>query len=93
MLLAMPNMNDIIKRCVSLGEDNFKENRYDHPAKVIEFLVGNRGVKREPMALGGPWSPSLDGPSPATNTQTLINTAIRTVHALTGIDLSPCNQW
>lgn len=99
MLLAMPTAADIVKRCVQLAEDlgtaggdPKKDTRYEHPARAIEFLVGNRG-KREPMALGGPWSPSLDGPNPATNTQTLINTAVRTVHALTGIDLSPCTQW
>lgn len=90
--MAMPSASDVIKRCVSLAEDNFKENRYEHPSKLIEFLVGNRG-RHEPMALGGPWSPSLDGPNPATNTQTLINTAIRTVKALTGIDLTMCTQW
>jgi hypothetical protein len=90
--MAMPSASDVIKRCVSLAEDNFKENRYEHPSKLIEFLVGNRG-RHEPMALGGPWSPSLDGPNPATNTQTLINTAIRTVKALTGIDLTMCTHW
>jgi hypothetical protein len=92
MLLSMPSMNELYKRCCSFAEDNLKENRYEHPARVIEFLVGNKG-KHELMALGGPWSASLDGPNPATNTQTLINTAVRSVKALTGIDLSPCTQW
>jgi hypothetical protein len=92
MLLAMPSMSELIKRCCSLAEDNWKEDRYEHPSKVIQFLVGSKG-KHELMALGGPWSPSLDGPDPATNKQTLINTAIRTVKALTGLDLSPCTQW
>jgi hypothetical protein len=91
MLLAMPSANEIQKRCLALAEDSSKE-KHEHPARVVEFLVGNRG-KHEPMALGGPWSPSLDGPNPATNTQTLINTAVRTVRSLTGIDLSPCTQW
>ncbi|CAF0707138.1 unnamed protein product [Brachionus calyciflorus] len=92
MLLAMPNQDDFYKRCCSFAEDNLKENRFDHPSKVIQFLVGNKG-KHELMALGGPWSPSLDGSNPAGNVQTLINTAIRNVKALTGIDLSPCTQW
>lgn len=91
MLLSMPNLDELYKRCCSFAEDS-KENRYEHPSKVIQFLVGSKG-KHELMALGGPWSPSLDGPNPATNTQTLINTAIRTVKALTAIDLSTCTQW
>lgn len=108
MLLAMPSYSEIVKRCVALageestssttssttsGKETTSSSRhYEHPAKAIEFLVGDRG-KHEPMALGGPWSPSLDGPNPATNTQTLINTAVRTVRALAGIDLSRCTQW
>jgi hypothetical protein len=92
MLLAMPNVNELVKRSCSLAEDNFKDDRFEHPSKVIQFLVGNKG-KQELMALGGAWSKSLDGPDPATNTQTLVNTAIRTVKALTGIDLTPCTQW
>ena len=34
-----------------------------HPTRVIQFLVGVRG-KNETMAIGGPWSPSLDGADP-----------------------------
>ena len=96
MLLSLPSVNEIVKRCVSLAgggeESSSSSSRLEHPAKTIEFLVGDRG-KHEPMALGGPWSPSLDGPNPAFNTQSLINTAVRTVRALTGIDLSRCTQW
>ena len=32
----------------------------------MQFLVGVRG-KNETMAIGGPWSPSLDGPNPDTD--------------------------
>ena len=39
------------------------------------------------------WNLLLDGPNPATNTQTLINTATRCVKVLTGIDLTACSQW
>lgn len=97
MLLAMPSINDLFKRSCAFADDvpvstGVKDNRHDHPSKVIQFLVGNKG-KHELMALGGPWSPSLDGPNPALNTQTLINCAIRNVKALTGIDLNPCTQW
>ena len=90
MLLAMPSLNELYKRSCSFAED--PRDRLEHPSKVIQFLVGNKG-KHELMALGGAWSASLDGPDPATNSQTLLNTAIRTVKALTGIDLAPCTQW
>jgi hypothetical protein len=45
------------------------------------------------MAIGGPWSPSLDGPNPESNPAVLVQTAIRTVKALAGVDLSNCTQW
>ena len=45
------------------------------------------------MAIGGPWSPSLDGPAPDSSPTTLINTAVRTCGAMTGIDLSNCTKW
>lgn len=44
------------------------------------------------MGIGGAWSPSLDGENPE-DPQTQINTAVRTTHALTGIDLSDCPRW
>lgn len=44
------------------------------------------------MSTGGAWSPSLDGLNP-NDPQTMINTAIRTTRALTGIDLSKCAKW
>lgn len=62
------------------------------PGKSIHFLVGGRS-KSETMALGGPWSPSLDGPNPSENPKTLINTAIRTFKGYTGLDLSTCTEW
>lgn len=93
MLLAMPSLNELHKRTSVFAEDMAtKTERLEHPAKVIQFLVGSKG-KHELMALGGAWSESLDGKNPEKNTQTLINTATRTVKALTGIDLTPCTQW
>ena len=92
MLLAMPSMNELFKRSSLFGEDLGRSDNTEHPAKVIQFLVGSKG-KHELMALGGPWSQSLDGPNPSSNGQTLINTAVRTVKALSGIDLSQCTQW
>jgi hypothetical protein len=89
----MPSQAELYKRSCALAEDTAsKDTRFEHPAKIIQFLVGNRG-KHEMMALGGPWSPSLDGPNPGTNTQTLINCAVRNVQALAGVDLSGCTQW
>jgi hypothetical protein len=94
MLLAMPSQSELYKRSCSFAEDaaTNKDTRYEHPAKIVQFLVGNKG-KHELMALGGAWSPSLDGPNPGSNTQTLINCAVRNVQALTGIDLRGCTQW
>lgn len=63
-----------------------------HPTRAIQFLVGTRG-KNETLAIGGPWSPSLDGPNPESDPSVLIKTAIRVCRALTGIDLSNCTQW
>lgn len=57
-----------------------------------QFLVGMRG-KDEAMAIGGHWSPSLDGADPEKDASVLIKTAIRCCKALTGIDLSLCTQW
>lgn len=49
--------------------------------------------KDEAMAIGGHWSPSLDGADPEKDPSVLIKTAIRCCKALTGIDLSLCTQW
>ena len=59
---------------------------------LFQFLVGMRG-KDEAMAIGGHWSPSLDGADPEKDASVLIKTAIRCCKALTGIDLSLCTQW
>lgn len=71
------------------GDDS---SAFIHPTRLINFLVGVRG-KNEAMAIGGPWSPTLDGPHPDRDPAVLIRTAIRTCRALTGIDLTPCTQW
>ena len=88
MLLSLLPMDEFLRKCCP--EDD-KED-FVHPARLIRFLVGHRG-KNETMAIGGPWSPSLDGADPKSDPQVLIRTAIRTCKALTGIDLSSCTQW
>ncbi|XP_023244872.1 cell division cycle and apoptosis regulator protein 1 isoform X2 [Copidosoma floridanum] len=94
MLISMPAMEEIYRRCCGLAEekDRSDDRDYIHPTRLINFLVGLRG-KNETMAIGGPWSPSLDGPNPEKDPSVLIKTAIRTCKALTGIDLSNCTQW
>lgn len=92
----MPELDEIYQKCCALADDK-KEGSYDdrdfvHPTRLINFLVGTRG-KNETMAIGGPWSPSLDGPNPDKDPTVLIKTAIRTCKALTGVDLTPCSQW
>lgn len=93
MLLSMSSIEELYRQSCSLAEDppEVRES-FQHPTRLIQFLVGLRG-KSEPMAIGGPWSPSLDGPNPEADRRVLVNTAIRTTRALTGIDLSCCTQW
>lgn len=93
MLMSTPALTDLFHKSCALAQDgeDSKEN-FVHPTRLINFLVGLKG-KNETVAIGGPWSPSLDGPNPDTDPSTLVKTAIRTCQALTGIDLSKCSQW
>lgn len=98
MLLSMPTLDEVYRRCCGILKDDKERDRdseerdFIHPTRLINFLVGLRG-KNETMAIGGPWSPSLDGPNPELDPSVLIKTAIRTCKAHTGIDLSNCTQW
>lgn len=96
MLMGIPPMSDIYRKCFATAEEKSAAEEEDrtfvHPTRLINFLVGIRG-KNEAMAIGGPWSKSLDGADPAGDPAVLIRTAIRTCRALTGIDLTPCTQW
>jgi len=93
MLLTTSSLDDIYHKACALADDpDDVREPFQHPTRLIQFLVGLRG-KNEPMAIGGPWSPSLDGPDPAVDQKVLVKTAIRTTTALTGIDLSNCTQW
>lgn len=98
MLMSVPSMSEIYRQCFVAAEDQEEAENDDrnlvHPSRMISFLVGQRSErKNETMAIGGPWSPSLDGKHPDTDPTVLIRTAIRTCKALTGIDLSRCTQW
>lgn len=99
----MPTMDEMYRKCCPMAEDRDgrgsstdKEGDiprdFVHPTRLVNFLVGLRG-KNETMAVGGPWSPSLDGTNPEKDPSVLIKTAIRSCRALTGIDLSNCTQW
>ena len=86
-------MLDLYHKSCALAEDTSDvKDSYRHPTRMIQFLVGLKG-KGEPLAIGGPWSPSLDGSNPKDDPTVLIKTATRTTKALTGIDLSGCTQW
>lgn len=96
--MSVPVIEEIYQKCCAIAEDKDTRDResedrdHIHPTRMINFLVGLRG-KNETMAIGGPWSPSLDGENPEKDPAVLIKTAIRTCKALTGIDLSNCTQW
>ncbi|KAL3278362.1 hypothetical protein HHI36_013691 [Cryptolaemus montrouzieri] len=98
MLMNVPGMDELYHKCCAMAEDEEKKDRdgeerdYIHPSRLINFLIGLRG-KNETMAIGGPWSASLDGPNPDKDPSVLIKTAIRTCKSLTGIDLTNCTQW
>lgn len=91
MLMGVPPMTEIYRKCFATADEKDRVD-FVHPTRVINFLVGVLG-KNETMAIGGAWSPSLDGANPGGDPSVLIRTAIRTCKALTGIDLSPCTQW
>lgn len=91
MLMACPSLAELYKNTCRMATEPSSAEKVP-PTKNIHFLVGGR-AKNETMALGGPWSPSLDGPDPAGDPRTLINTAVRTFKGYTGVDLSSCNEW
>uniref|UniRef100_A0A1B0GAE5 SAP domain-containing protein n=1 Tax=Glossina morsitans morsitans TaxID=37546 RepID=A0A1B0GAE5_GLOMM len=91
MLLSLPTIAELYEKCFEKDDDDVDHHAV-HPSRLISFLVGVRG-RNEPMAIGGPWSPSLDGENPDKDPAVLIRTAIRTCKALTGVDLSNCTQW
>ncbi|XP_068631122.1 cell division cycle and apoptosis regulator protein 1-like [Battus philenor] len=96
MLISMPTLESLYQKC-GLTKVDEKDKRSSksplHPTRLIKFLVGQKGKGGENFAIGGPWSPSLDGENPQSDPGVLVKTAIRTCKALTGIDLTTCTQW
>ncbi|CAF0812086.1 unnamed protein product [Didymodactylos carnosus] len=96
LLMSSPDIQHLITRaCLVADSSSSKTSNPDdleHPSKLIKFLVGVRH-QNEYFSLGGAWSESLDGQNPDKDPQVLIRTAIRTVQAQSGIDLSKCIQW
>ncbi|CAJ0604155.1 unnamed protein product [Cylicocyclus nassatus] len=92
LLLAHAGKEEVHKKAFGLLPDGSTDDTHEPTPffKQLSFLVGTRG--KEPLAIGGSWSPSADGADP-TNPATIIQTAIRTTKALTGVDLSNCPQW
>lgn len=63
MLLASPSIEELYEKTCHLADSGHSRDHLIHPTRALQFLVGVRG-KNETMAIGGPWSPSLDGPNP-----------------------------
>lgn len=96
MLISLPSIEALYQKCglTKVDEkDKHSSKSPQHPTRLIKFLVGQKGKSSENFAIGGPWSPSMDGEDPQHDPKVLIKTAIRTCKALTGIDLSSCTQW
>uniref|UniRef100_A0A5K3F7Z0 SAP domain-containing protein n=1 Tax=Mesocestoides corti TaxID=53468 RepID=A0A5K3F7Z0_MESCO len=91
MPVASPELAELYKHTFRAADEKGDSEKVA-AIKNIHFVVGGKS-KVETMAIGGPWSPSLDGPDPESNPQTLINTAIRTFKGFTGVDLSSVNEW
>jgi hypothetical protein len=93
LLLTHPGVTALRQKVTGLLADGSIDESLDVQTifKVLHFVVGMRG-KGEVMGIGGAWSPSLDGSDPL-DPQTLINTAVRTTKAMTGVDLSNCPKW
>ncbi|XP_048368911.1 cell cycle and apoptosis regulator protein 2 isoform X2 [Sphaerodactylus townsendi] len=92
LLLCSPGIEEFYRNCLLYTEDSSDQRENpEHPTKQIKFFLGKK--TDEAVLIGGEWSPSLDGPDPATNPMVLIRTAIRCTKAQTGLDLSPCTKW
>ncbi|XP_042327713.1 cell cycle and apoptosis regulator protein 2 [Sceloporus undulatus] len=92
LLLSSPGIEEFYRNCLLYIDDPSDQRESpEHPAKQIKFLLGKKAD--EAVLIGGEWSPSLDGPDPATNPMVLIRTAIRCTKAQIGLDLTGCTKW
>ncbi|TKR80064.1 hypothetical protein L596_014195 [Steinernema carpocapsae] len=93
LLLAHQGLTTVQQRSFGLMPDGTVDENSDPVSitRILNFLVGVRG-KNEVMAIGGAWSPSLDGVNPM-DPQTQIKTAVRCTKAMIGVDLSSCSRW
>ncbi|CAI2736500.1 unnamed protein product [Schistosoma spindalis] len=90
LLLSLPAMAELMEKIVVRAESPSRVR--GSLRKYIKILAAGK-VDERLKAIGGSWSRDLDGPDPATNPQTLVNTAIRNCKQLIGLDLSYCTQW
>ncbi|KAH8864355.1 Cell division cycle and apoptosis regulator protein 1 [Schistosoma japonicum] len=90
LLLSLPAMAELMEKIVVRAESPSRVR--GSLRKYIKILAVGK-VDERLKAIGGSWNPDLDGSDPATNPQTLINTAIRNCKQLIGLDLSYCTQW
>ncbi|VDK62312.1 unnamed protein product [Onchocerca ochengi] len=93
VLMSHQGLSVVHQKAFGLLVDGSLDENIDSASlkRCINFLVGTRN--KEMMAIGGAWSPSLDGENPESDPQVFIRTAIRTVRALIGVDLSSCPRW
>ncbi|EFO26987.2 hypothetical protein LOAG_01502 [Loa loa] len=93
VLMSHQGLSLVHQKAFGLQVDGSIDENID-PASLkrcINFVVGTRN--KEMMAIGGAWSPSLDGDNPESDPQVFVRTAVRTVRALIGVDLSKCPRW
>uniref|UniRef100_A0A158Q740 SAP domain-containing protein n=1 Tax=Elaeophora elaphi TaxID=1147741 RepID=A0A158Q740_9BILA len=93
VLMSHQGLSMVHQKAFGLLVDGSIDENIDSASlkRCINFVVGTRN--KEMMAIGGAWSPSLDGDNPESDPQVFVRTAIRTVRALIGVDLSKCARW
>uniref|UniRef100_A0A7E4VAE0 DBC1 domain-containing protein n=1 Tax=Panagrellus redivivus TaxID=6233 RepID=A0A7E4VAE0_PANRE len=93
LLLTNPGIVEFRKKVFSLLPDGSIDEAQENVNfnKAVHFLTGIRG-RNEVMAIGGAWSPTVDGGDP-TSLGTQIKVAVRSTLQLTGVDLSNVSTW
>ncbi|PAA63877.1 hypothetical protein BOX15_Mlig015350g3 [Macrostomum lignano] len=100
MLLSCPSLAELYRQTCSLAQAAADSRfRCIGLANALSFLCGfvssgdSKSAPPDPLALGGPWSPSVDGEDVEGDPMVLVNTAIRHARRLAGVDLSGCSTW